>query len=521
MQRAIIYCRVSSDRQRIEGHGLESQEQRCRVYADTKGYKVEKVFRDSTTAGGDFLKRQAMVALLEYLDKRPHIEYVVIFDDLKRFARDTVFHWKLRSELGARSARPECLNFKFEDTPEGEFIETIIAAQGQLERQQNRRQVIQKQKARLERGYWPFGAVSGYKQVMTKEHGMLLTPKDPQASILHEALTGFGNGRFATKTEVAAFLRKAGYAKNPTIETVNRLMDNLPIYAGYIEYQKWEVPLMAGYHDPIVSHKTYEAIKEKLAQNNRTHVRQEIHPDFPLRGFLLCCECSKPVTASWSKSRNGRKYAYYRCNSKGCGLNGKSIAKAVVEDDFEELLRKIRPSPQVLRLTESIIRDLWRKKMREVDKTVKARQTHLDGLEVEKKKLIQLVVKTDDIDLKAAYEEQLSDVSQEVVVLKNQIMSPEEKRLNIETATEIVFDFLENPLKQWQSGDIHTQRLVLKLVFEQPLTYNRKSGFETANLSLPLRVFSLPDTQNVANVEKGGIEPPSESGHRYESTMRS
>lgn len=34
-----------------------------------------------------------------------------------------------------------------------QFIETVIAAQGQLERLQNRRQTLQKMKARLERGY--------------------------------------------------------------------------------------------------------------------------------------------------------------------------------------------------------------------------------------------------------------------------------------------------------------------------------------------------------------------------------
>lgn len=44
MTRALIYCRVSSIKQRLEGSGLESQEQRCRAYADDKGYVVEAVF---------------------------------------------------------------------------------------------------------------------------------------------------------------------------------------------------------------------------------------------------------------------------------------------------------------------------------------------------------------------------------------------------------------------------------------------------------------------------------------------
>ena len=97
MQKALIYCRVSSVQQKTEGHGLESQEHRCTAYANQKGYKIEKVFRDSFSGGGDFLKRPAMVDLLHYAEKNLIAGYIVIFDDLKRFARDTEFHLKLRS----------------------------------------------------------------------------------------------------------------------------------------------------------------------------------------------------------------------------------------------------------------------------------------------------------------------------------------------------------------------------------------------------------------------------------------
>jgi hypothetical protein len=41
-----------------------------------------------------------------------HDGYVGIFDDLKRFARDTVFRLKLRQELAAYRATVACLNFK-------------------------------------------------------------------------------------------------------------------------------------------------------------------------------------------------------------------------------------------------------------------------------------------------------------------------------------------------------------------------------------------------------------------------
>lgn len=92
------------------------------------------------------------------------------------------------------------------------------------------------------------------------------------------------------------------------------------------------------------------------------------------------------------------------------------------------------------------------------------------------------------------------------MVLKESIMSFEKHKPNIETALDIVFDFIKNPLVQWQKGDIHRKRLILKLVFEQNLAYNRKSGFETAILSLPLRVFTLPEAQKTSLVEMPRIE---------------
>jgi DNA invertase Pin-like site-specific DNA recombinase len=75
---ALIYCRVSSTKQRIEGSGLESQEQRCRVYADQQGYDVKAVFPDDVSGGGDFMQRPGMRAMLAYLDAQAGKPYVVI-----------------------------------------------------------------------------------------------------------------------------------------------------------------------------------------------------------------------------------------------------------------------------------------------------------------------------------------------------------------------------------------------------------------------------------------------------------
>src|SRR3989344_136489 len=101
---------------------------------------------------------------------------------------------------------------------------------------------------------------------------------------------------------------------------------------------------------------------------------------------------------------------------------------------------------------------------------------------------------------------------------KNSVMSLGQHKPNVETALEIVFDFLKNPLAQWRKGDMQRKKLLLKLVFEERLAYNRKSGFETALLSLPLRIFCLPEAQKSRLVEMAGIEPACNERRMHAST---
>lgn len=96
--KAVIYCRVSTEKQVTDGNGLDSQEHRCKEYAASLGLEVENVFRDEGISGGLF-DRPAMKSLISYLDKNWQNKYFVIFDDLKRFARDVEVHIKLKAEL--------------------------------------------------------------------------------------------------------------------------------------------------------------------------------------------------------------------------------------------------------------------------------------------------------------------------------------------------------------------------------------------------------------------------------------
>jgi site-specific DNA recombinase len=216
MRKALIYCRVSSERQVREGHGLEGQEQRCLAYAQAHGYEVVAVFRDEGVSGG-VVEREGMQEMLDFLDTHAREEsYVVLIDDLKRLARDVVGHLHLRKAIFTRRASIESPSHRFGDSPEDLFVESILAATAELERNQNKRQVRNRMQACLEAGYWPFYPPPGYTFAKVAGHGKLLVPKEPEAGIIKEALEGFATRRLADQVDVQHFLQSKDSGKEAT-----------------------------------------------------------------------------------------------------------------------------------------------------------------------------------------------------------------------------------------------------------------------------------------------------------------
>ena len=508
-RKAVIYCRVSDKKQKTEGDGLNSQEHRCRQYAAARGYVVEAVFRDDITGGGDFMNRPRMVEMLRFLDKSRE-EYVVIFDDLKRFARDTVFHWTLRRRLAAHNATVECLNFKFEDTPEGQFVETIVAAQGELERLQNRRQVIQKMKSRLERGYFVFHAPVGYRYAKIEPHGKILVPNEPLASIVREALEGYAAGRFQMQAEVKRFLES--HPEFPRCErgdvraTKVTFMLKNPTYAGYIEAPHWDITLRKGQHEPLISFETYQTIQDRLNGRALVPRRADISRDFPLRGGVVCGHCATPLTACWSKGRN-TVYPYYLCVNRGCESYGKSIRRDVLEGAFTELVRGLQPSVQLFTVASAMFRDIWNHRLASVETRNKTLKGELAKVEKQMEQFLDRIADTNIPSVITAYENRIRKLEEQKIVLTEKLASDSRPLKSFDESLRTALAFLANPWKLWESERLEHKRTMLKLAFSERLAYVRNEGFRTVNLALPFKALAGFAGDESKMVGRVGLEP--------------
>ena len=491
--RALVYCRVSSTKQRLEGSGLESQEQRCRAYADEKGYTVEAVFPDDVSGGGDFMRRPGMVALLSYIDAQQGKPYVVIFDDLKRFARDTEFHLKLRREFIKRGANIECLNFRIEDTPEGKFIETVIAAQGELEREQNRRQVVQKMKARVENGFWVFRAPVGYRYVSASSGGgKVLEPDEVLAPIVRDALEGYASGHLASQAEVQRFLERSPHfpkdKKDGSLRpmTVNRLLKKV-VYAGYVEAPKWGVSARKGHHQGLIDFETYQQIQNVLeGKKRRPAARMDFNEDFPLRGFVACDCCGNAMTGAWSKGKY-QHYAYYRCQTRTCEAKGKSVPGAKMEAGFADILKSMQPAKELFELARAMLRDAWNMRLALALGEKKAFQELIDDINRRLENMLDRIVEANNASVVSAYESRIEKLEREKLVLQERIGKSVPPKGRLEDCIELSLSFLSSPWNLWKNGDLAMRHTVLRLAFAEPLRYSQNGVYETPKFSFPFK----------------------------------
>jgi site-specific DNA recombinase len=509
--RALIYCRVSSSKQANDGHGLDSQEMRCRQYAERSGYEVEAVFPDDVSGGGDFMKRPGMVALLSYLDaQRERKDYVVIFDDLKRFARDTEFHIQLRRAFQKRRASVECLNFRFDDTPEGKFVETIFAAQGELEREQNRRQVIQKMQARAAGGYWVFYPPIGYRYERVSGHGKLLIRHEPFATIVKQALEAYASGRLETPSEVQRFLedqpewpkdRRGGVHPERVAELLAR-----PVYAGCIDYPKWGLNYVPAHHEALISFETWQAIQDRRRGAARAPARKDLSHDFPLRGFVTCACCGEAMTACWSKGRS-RSYGYYLCDTKGCPESRKSFRKEAVEDEFEALLTALVPTQGLLDLALVMLRDCWDARVAKGREQLASLQESLRDIERKVDQLLDRLVEASGASVITAYERRVRELESQKAVIGDRIAVCGKPKASFEETYRTALRFLRSPWELWRSERIEDRRALLRLVFAERLVYARDEGYRTARISMPFKLLGQENLRKSGLVEPRGIEP--------------
>ncbi|HEY3412818.1 MAG TPA: recombinase family protein [Armatimonadota bacterium] len=490
---SVIYVRVSSERQVRDGNGLLSQEQRCRAYSQARGYRVDDVFRDEGVSGA-LLDRPGIQELLAYLrSHRGAGEVVVVVDDISRIARDVSTHIQLRAAIKACGGRLESPSFKFEENAMGEMVETIFAAVAQYGRTGNREQVINRQRARLEGGFWVFPAPPGYLYVKHPDHKKLLVPDPARAELVRAALEGFATYRFLSKRDIMVFFKENGYY--PSVGrafaskyemAVGRVLESRWFYAGYIEYRPWAIARRKGRHEPLINAATAYRIEDRLSgRPEQPLARADSDDRLVLRNFVRCAGCGRPLTASVVKG----KYPCYHCYNQGnCARYGHRIKERVLHADFGTLLEGLAVRDEEIHVMEEVTTEIWTERLAEWKAGAGNVADRLGDLDDQVGKLARRIGQITDDELVSAYEQEIVRLRKERAALERERHQAGERPPDYTAAFARVGTLLQDPFAAWEMGSGQQKRTVCHMVFAVPPAYDRESGFGTINLTVPYLV---------------------------------
>ena len=502
-----IYARVSHSKQVTDGDGLASQETACRAYADRMGYEVVKVFRDDIT--GRTADRVGIKALLAFLKSRRR-QTIVIIDDVSRIARSLRTHYALRDAISKAGGKLESPKRVYKADPDEDLLEIFEAAFASEHSRKNAEQTLGRMRSRVENGHWVFQAPTGFRYEKASGPGKHLVRDEPLASIIQEGLEGYASGRFGSQAEVKRFFEsnalfpkdRHGQVSN---ERVNQILTQV-IYAGCVAVPRWNVSLRRGRHDGLISLETFEVIQDRLAGKPRAPSRKDINADFPMRGFIACGDCHHPMTATWATGKGGR-YAYYMCRQHACDSNGKSVARAKVEEALEALVRSLTPARELVDLASAIFRDLWDRRAKDTRDRRTALKLEVAAVEKKISQLLDRIVDADNPSVIGAYERRIGELEREKLILGENVAKCGAPVRGYDEVFQTSMAFLANPWNLWETGRLEDRRAMLKLVFAGNLVFAHKTGFQTPQISLPFKALEDFSGQKREMAHPTGFEP--------------
>lgn len=492
IKKAVSYIRVSSDKQVNEGNGLDTQQWSCKSWAKHNGYEIERFFIDAAKTGTKTVGRDQLAEMIDFLTKikEPRL---VLFYDISRLARNAGDFLKLRKAMEQKGHTLATCKGVLETSPVGKFMATIEAAQAELFADQNRERTISGMREAARQGYWITQPPKGYQFIKVGPRKELKR-LEPLAGIIQSAQEQFASAKLVSQTDVANFLtnkmQTAGLPLPRNIfDFVKRILTDRK-YTGIFAYPKYDIPLQKWHIEPLISTLTFDLIQDRLHSRNRIkHKQYKKHDErFPLKGFIICPECGRPLTASMTK---GGKYPYYQCQNRKCPQKKlANVSPQILHNEFEnEILDKIAPDKNLIALTRAIAKKEYAERNKAANRNNEEKKKRISEIEKEQARITDAYITANDI-MKNGLNAKIETLEAEKLVLQNDIDNFTPEIIPFDKAFGYVADFISRPIEAWRNGDYQIKQTVLNLCFSDKLSYNKEQKFGTVNLSPIFGLFN-------------------------------
>jgi site-specific DNA recombinase len=315
MKTAAIYSRVSSDEQK-KGLSPELQKELCSKWAKSNGYQIVGVYEDGGKSGTKTVGRDGLDdMIIQCQNEKVNVALVV---DTDRIARNEVDHFNIKTALKKGNTQLIAINQPMiNDSPEGQFFETILAGTNAFYSRLLGRKVKKSLEKKCELGDFPGWAPLGYINVNkgTEEKPHKVVVIDPEKGhFITELFRLYSTGDYPVDTLVDMMYEMGLRSKNnkKVYRSVLYAILKNPFYIGMFRYNG---KIIKGNHTPLTTPEIFDSCDRISKLHNQNSCRRRKY-SWLLNGFAYCQEHNARLCGDWSRKKS--KAYYHGSILKSC-----------------------------------------------------------------------------------------------------------------------------------------------------------------------------------------------------------
>ena len=467
----ILYRRVSTTDQKLNGHSLNTQNNNLREFAHNNGMNVVREYMEDFSAK-DF-NRPEFIKLQEYVKKhKGKVDYILI-TSWDRFSRNIGDGLNVINSMKALGVEINCTESWIDyNDPSHVLILSVYLAGPEVENQIKSQKVKVNMRQGLKEGRWnrkqPVGYIPGKDPMNPNRPLMQIDPI--KGALIAALLREFASGVYSQSE-----LLKMPIYKSLKLSKSNlsRFLKNV-LYAGKVRvpaHKEEQEVLVDALHKPLINYETFQKVQYQLEQRRRIKCKPALYnKELPLRGHLECPECGGNLTGSGSTGKSGKRHYYYHCNTKnGCNVRFKVKD---VHDAFDSLMKDLSPPAEVLELFSLIMEDHYQDAEKTKYATIKSVQSKINSLEERKGKLLDKLL--DNVVSNSVYTKNTAILDNDITELRIQLEGLGDYQNDLEEYVEFGTFLLENISELYHRADVKTKQKVLSSILEEKLTFTGK-----------------------------------------------
>jgi site-specific DNA recombinase len=478
----VAYVRISSEEQlKKSATSIATQTRKCAEACERAGLELVKVFTDEGQSAFKQTSNQRpqLQAMLKFLRQNKNKITHVVFENLSRLARrdaeqDTLLEGFKKAGLKYLSVDEPNVET---DTAAGRLHAGILGRFNSYYSDALSERVTYRMRAGASAGRHLHKAMLGYHN--GKVNGVKnLVPDPERANLVRKAFTLVAEGQNMVEVlrVITALGLRSRSGKKLAKTTFSQMLHNR-VYCGWV---KQKDIVARGAFEPLISEELFEQVQEQMKGRSKRQKHAKHHEDWPLRRFVVCGSCKKPLTSGYVKNKQGKPYGYYFC-TRGC--KGYSIKKDLLEAQWIALLGTMEPRTELLNAIPRIVAAASKHRKERAEEERRILTARLNEQKTLNQKTIEARVKGQISEEDFAVMKE--SIGAETKAFEHQLKALDDEKSGMQELTQVYEYKVKNLALFWQNASLSDRVELQFSLWPEGLRWTPRNAFlNTLNESL-------------------------------------